>query len=160
MEQEIQQLKAELEEYKKKVDDLYSLANFPEEVARGLSKKGFMRVVKSLRSFGQSGATFDEFFTEFDNVQTVISGIPASQYVPFSVANISTDTLSGRLGADTIGMQVVAVSSSELPDTLLSGQIYYIINATGTTFQLSGTPGGSPIPINDSGTGFHFVRFI
>jgi hypothetical protein len=48
-------------------------------------------------------------------------------------------------------------SYATLPGPLIVGQIYYITNATANTFQLSFTPGGSPITLLDTGTsGFNF----
>jgi len=157
---EITQLKQQVQELQKKVDDLYSTAGFPEEILRTLKQKGFMRVSKALESFGQSGAEFDNFFVDYLQKTTVIAGIPSSRYIQFTVDSVSSNTLKIPIGSDMNNAQVVALSSDELPAPLTAANIYYIKNATGTTVELAGTPGGTTIDITDIGSGTHFLRFI
>jgi hypothetical protein len=53
-------------------------------------------------------------------------------------------------------------SGGALPAPLVAGQLYYVVGATGggLTFQLALTAGGSPITLNDAGTGTHYVGRI
>lgn len=160
LKKEIETLKQELNQYKQKVDDLYSEASFPDQIQRNLVRRGFMKVSQALNSFGTTGATFDNFFVDYLNRTTVISGVPSSQYVNFTVASLAGNTLNAPIGSDMNDEQVVVLSSDALPDPLSAASIYYIINASGTTIQLAGSLGGSAINITNIGSGRHYLRFI
>lgn len=153
LEQKVATLQNELEQIKQG-------RNITPEYERQMVNRGFMRVSQALNSFGTTGASFDNFFVDYLNKTTVISGIPSSQYVNFSVASVAGDTLNAPIGADMNNSQVVVLSSDALPDPLSAAGIYYIINANGSTIQLSGSFGGSAIDITDIGTGIHYLRFI
>jgi len=72
--------------------------------------------------------------------------------------NVATETITiaghGFVNTD----QVVFASSGGLPTGLNSTTPYYIVGATGTTFQVSLTNGGPAVDITTQGTGIHTVR--
>jgi P2-related tail formation protein len=76
----------------------------------------------------------------------------AGTFVPTAV-NISTNTItfSGIVNAE----EVEFTSTGALPTPLVAGRIYFVVNATGTTFQVSLNPAGMVLNILDQGTGTH-----
>jgi hypothetical protein len=48
-------------------------------------------------------------------------------------------------------------SGGALPAGLSAGVDYYVVNASGKTFQLAATLGGAPIDVTDTGTGLHYI---
>lgn len=56
--------------------------------------------------------------------------------------------------------QVTLTSTGSLPSPLLTGQFYYVIDATTNSFKLSLTSGGSAIDITDTGVGVHYWEYI
>lgn len=50
---------------------------------------------------------------------------------------------------------LVVLSGASLPTPFVAGQAYYVVNRTGTTFQLSATPGGTGINSSSTGSGTH-----
>lgn len=72
-------------------------------------------------------------------------------------ANAGADTCSATGHGFSDNDPVQVSSTTTLPDPLASATIYFILNATANTFQLSATPGGTAINLTDAGTGTHTV---
>jgi hypothetical protein len=64
-------------------------------------------------------------------------------------------TASGTAPAD--GTPVLLSSSTTLPAGTLENRIYWVVNSSGSTFELSTERGGSPVTLTDDGTGTHTV---
>lgn len=60
----------------------------------------------------------------------------------------STDTAHGLINTDQV---TLSATTGALPSPLVAGTIYYVINATSLTFQLSLTSGGAAIDLAGSG---------
>lgn len=75
---------------------------------------------------------------------------------PFT-ADPATDILTNVNGSHNLnnGDLIAVNSNTALPSPLDTITAYYVVNRTGTTFQVSLTKGGSPINITDAGTGTH-----
>lgn len=69
--------------------------------------------------------------------------------------DFTTDFLTSTAHGLTNGDRVMVFSSTTLPATLASSTIYFVVNKTTDTFQLSLTWGGSAINLTDNGTGTH-----
>ncbi len=54
-----------------------------------------------------------------------------------------------------VGLGIKLVATSSCPQPLLADTLYYVVNTTQHTFQLSLTPYGEPITLLDSGSGYH-----
>ena len=52
------------------------------------------------------------------------------------------------------GLSVQAVTSDVFPSPITGSTLYYVVNPTATTFQLSLSPYGSPIDLTDAGSGY------
>ncbi len=72
--------------------------------------------------------------------------------------NTSTDVITNSAGSHNLnnGDQIAFTSTNFLPVGLSALSIYYVINRTGTTFQVSTTRGGSAVDITTSGTGTQY----
>jgi hypothetical protein len=68
--------------------------------------------------------------------------------------NASADLI--RFDGMANGWQIrfaVSNPNNDLPEPILDGQFYYVVNATATTFQIASSLGGAVTALNDSGTG-------
>jgi hypothetical protein len=85
--------------------------------------------------------------------RTIAASLPLKSFTA-AVTDICTYTRGahGLVNGDTIAL----VSSGVLPAGLDTTTIYFIINATATTFKVSLTSGGSAVDITDTGTGTHY----
>lgn len=90
--------------------------------------------------------------------------------------NLSTLTVRGRWTQDTFTVStstnfftnvnhyllndasVVVFSTGSLPSPLTANTIYYVVNTSSLTYQLSTTKGGSPVTLTTTGTGTHTVQ--
>lgn len=81
----------------------------------------------------------------------------AGHLTPFT-AVAGTDTLTAQGRTFTNG-DVLRLKNSggALPTGLTETTAYYVVNASGSTFKLSATEGGSAIDITDAGQGTHFA---
>lgn len=70
-------------------------------------------------------------------------------------ANAGTDIITATAHGLSAGHLLILTSTTTLPGGLSPFTIYYVINTTTNTFQLSATPGGSIIDITDAGSGTH-----
>jgi len=69
--------------------------------------------------------------------------------------NISTGLLTwaGPAAVPVNGDPIVLATTGALPTGLTYGNVYYVINVSGSTFQLSAAPGGSAIALSGSQSG-------
>lgn len=77
-------------------------------------------------------------------------------------ADALTDVITNSGGSHNLvnGDIIALASTGTLPAGLNDATPYYIINATGTTFKVSLTLGGSAVNITDLGTGTHYYGKI
>jgi uncharacterized phiE125 gp8 family phage protein len=73
-----------------------------------------------------------------------------------AVAGTDLLTVYGRTFANNDVLQLIN-SGGTLPGGLSSGTPYYVVNASGSTFKLSLTSGGSAIDVTQAGTGIHYA---
>jgi hypothetical protein len=86
----------------------------------------------------------------FDNLTYSLSG---PGFFFFSAAT-SGSLFTSVIGAYSTGQPVtLAPGGFTLPGGFTAGTVYYVIGASGQTFQLSATPGGSAITVTSSGAG-------
>ena len=89
-----------------------------------------------------------------NRIERILLSTTTGSSVAFT-ANAGTETFTASGHPFVNGNQVKLQSGGELPDGLSPTQFYYIITATGSTFQLSHESGGSAVAISDTGTGTH-----
>jgi P2-related tail formation protein len=76
----------------------------------------------------------------------------------FTAANVNPGTNTFTYSGAVNGTEVAFTNAAgTLPTPIVSGQIYFIVNATATTFQISTDPGGAPLDIQNQGTGTNNV---
>ena len=107
---------------------LWSQSNFGEDLIFGPRGGG---IYYWDASFGLTGTTF-----------TVTIATPAVLSTSITLAN---------------GMAIVLTTTGALPTGLNVGQVYYVINTTGTSCNLSATYGGAAINTTGSQTGVHKI---
>lgn len=114
------------------------------------------KILTFLRQPSSGGTALDYYNWTLASV-TVDTGLqanPPENFNPSAVdvgANTLTITQNWYDGDD-----VRFTSTGVLPDPLVAGTDYYVLNPGGTTvIQVSGSPGGSPIDITDQGSGIH-----
>lgn len=76
---------------------------------------------------------------------------------PFSSSNVDTILNTITLGSHSLvdGDSGVFITTGTLPAGLLPGTLYYVVNASPTTIQVSLTSGGAELPLSDGGSGAH-----
>ena len=74
--------------------------------------------------------------------------------VSITIASPAVCTVSAELSD---GTPVRLVTDGALPTGLTVGAIYYVVNSTGTTFNLAATAGGTPINTSGSQSGTHQI---
>lgn len=85
--------------------------------------------------------------------RAVLASYPLYQ---FSAA--VTDIITYGAGSFTVNDNdtIAVVSTNLLPGGLTVNTVYYVINATATTFKVSLSQGGSAVDITNTGTGSHY----
>ncbi len=92
-----------------------------------------------------------------DRPDAVTIRFTAGFLTPFTV-NTTTDVVTSGGRVFRNGERVRVTTTGTLPATLLVDTDYFVVNAsaTGDTFQLSATAGGSAIDLTTAGTGTHY----
>jgi hypothetical protein len=103
-------------------------------------------------------ATADRIF-RLDN--STLGWVPVSKVV--ALTSISNDspaefTLAGHGLSD--GDALVLSTTGTLPTGLTVGTVYYVVNATTSTFNVSETPGGMEVDTTGAGTGTHSMTYV
>lgn len=70
--------------------------------------------------------------------------------------DFTTDYLTSTAHGLSNGDRIMVYSSTTLPASLASSTVYFVINKTADTFQVSLTSGGSAVNLTDNGTGTHY----
>lgn len=162
---EIEDLKrriVELETYKKKVDDLYSPTQFPEQILNILYKKGLVRVIDTFIYSGVTGAEYTDFKVEIGGKIYVISMTPFEKFIPFTV-NTSTERvtsdrdLSSWVGE---GSTVTVVSTNTLPSPLTTALSFVVKNISGNTCDFYDSTGVTKINFTTKGIGQHYINSV
>ena len=119
-------------------------------------------VVNSTGTTFQVAAAKDGSPIDLTTDGTNVQFVPNIQSVASTVANSSTGTFTGNLPNGTavvFGTQIprrLAISgtlNAALPGGINANTTYYVVQATGTTFRVSATLGGSAITLTNSGQG-------
>ena len=76
---------------------------------------------------------------------------PRTVSIPGSSGGAFSATNHGLNNGDMISLK----TTGTLPSPLTVDTLYYVIDATSSTFNVSATPGGSPISVSWTGTGMH-----
>jgi hypothetical protein len=162
--EEITQLKRQIQELQKKVDDLYSTAGFPEEVMRALVKKGFFRVRETLVT---TFPTVDDYeitnlyhFGRVNEREEVLGTVGTSSFTVIESLDPSTNTFTARNHGYGNDNPVTFRTTGTPPDGILNGSNYTIMNTTADTFQLRSVSSGSLAPFTDRGNGRHFLQKV
>lgn len=121
--------------------------------------KYLMRITGDVKYIGGVAA---REFTKYIGVQGDRNFIlEENNYTRYTV-NVTTNyvTLIDSRYRFPDGQDVYVATDGTLPGGLSDGVPYYVINASGNTFQLSTTPGGAAIDITSSGTGAQYIYFF
>jgi len=74
-----------------------------------------------------------------------------------NATNVLNATAHGLSNGDRV---MLTTTATDLPAGLTSEPVYYVVNKTTNTFQVSATSGGSAVAFTDDGTGTHSVRVV
>jgi len=76
----------------------------------------------------------------------------------FTVSGPPTDTLTTNSSQDHLVDELVRFTTTNtLPSPLLADTSYYIVYKSGTSMKVATSQGGTPITLNDAGTGTHTI---
>jgi hypothetical protein len=111
-------------------------------------------VEEVLHLYWPGGATLEEWFA-------YMSPLPPNYGDPTLVGTFLSSAVN--VAANTIGIAGIAngqevsfTSTGTLPTPIEAGRIYYVLNATGTTFQIAVDPTGSPpLDLTSQGVSMH-----
>jgi hypothetical protein len=161
---ELTQLKNQVKELQKKVDDLYSTAGFPDQVIEALQRKGVVVIRETLET---PFTTIDGYeskyyyaFSKIGNKDMAFSNLSASDFVKVRGVNTSNDTLSVPSNDFSNTNPVTFWTSGTAPSPLVNGGTYYIKDVASDTTKLSATSGGSAVNLTTVGDGQHFLQKI
>lgn len=104
-----------------------------------------------------TGINFDGTKARIPVLINTIYYTAISQTVTISNANPAVLTVTNTRNLPQNGAPVRLTTSGALPTGLQTGTTYWVINASGTTFNLSATRGGSAIATSSAGSGTHTV---
>jgi hypothetical protein len=119
--------------------------------------KYFLTIISNRILFfgGASGRPFNILQGQQDNTKVQLQVDTSQSYI----VNPSTDIFTVNDHAYTNGDIVVVSTTDTQPSPLTLGTSYYVVSASGLTFKLSTTLGGSAINITDSGAGTQFIDY-
>lgn len=132
---------------------------FSDKFIELLIQTGFLKLDSRISYESQLQRIYYMLFVRAIDDVYVISATPNEYIQPFTV-NVTTNVINSNLNGLSDDQQVTLTSTGSLPSPLLTGQFYYVIDATANSFKLSLTAGGSAIDITDTGVGVHYWEYI
>jgi hypothetical protein len=157
-------LQTQINELKKKVDELYSVTGFPEPVLLALQQKGFVRISKTLQTPFTTTDNYDSkyyyMFSKIDNKDVVFSNLNAKDFNVIQNINTSTNVFTITNNGFANGDAFVFWTTDTPPSPIDNGNTYYTRDVTTDTFKLTDTPGGVALDITDKGVGIHYLQRI
>lgn len=120
-------------------------------------QKYFMRIIDTI--FTEGGAGGNTFVNYLGSQDEKVFLVAQNTFFPYQV-----DVASNVFTTSNVEMQddmMVYVASSGTPPSPLDTLVqYFVVNASGKTFQLSLTQGGAAINITDTGSGNQYLYFF
>jgi len=108
----------------------------------------------ALASSGASTVRTRDCFVNWNElIQNVIPNSAGTTSLSFTAGSTNTVNWASHGLASASNGVWFSSSGGPLPASLTANQIYYIVNVTSNTFQVSLTPNGSPISLGTSGSG-------
>lgn len=162
--EEKQKMQDEIDELKKKVEDLYSPTSFPVSIMENLTKNGFVKITQTLPTSYTTNTGFKAvyyyMFSDIDGKKVVFSNISYKDFTKIQSINTSTDTFTASNHGLGDGDILTFWSTTTPPGPITMGQTVYVVSSATDTFKLSATLGGAAIDLTDIGTGLHFLQRI
>lgn len=158
---QIQNLTERVTKLESFIESIKSSANFPIEVQDAFIAKGFLKADDQLLYYGGfSARQFNSIVVRSGFKKYVISTDNLAYYVPVSI-DIATNILTTKDGTTMAdGYTVIFYSNGDVPVDLQNGQPLYVVNSSGTSFQVSLTIGGAAIDITAQGYGEVYANII
>jgi hypothetical protein len=160
MEEQIQALEQRIQELE---SILAGEGVLPESFVNKLQGEGFIKEVgpRIITYTNPAGRDFYSTFVEAGNEVGTLSIEQAGYLYPISGINTSTDTFTLNSHPFSDDNQVSISTTDTPPGGLsLSPNIYYVINSSSSTLQLSATLGGAAINITSQGSGRHYLSGV
>ncbi len=118
----------------------------------------------SINPFIDLGDAYQRDVSQYGFVGASVSSItpglvslPTYGFLPANV-NTSTNIITATSSSYVNGDLVTFASTGTLPSGLTTSQQYYIVNASGNTFQVALLANGTPIALGTQGVGSHTVK--
>lgn len=159
MNPEIQQLKNDIEDLKKwKEERMRQQISFPLDIhSIETLMNYFMRILSTVETVsGVGGNVFINYIGKQGNLEFQVD---KNTFIPYTV-NATTNVFTNTQIVFQNDMQVYVSTEDTAPAPLVAGDPYFIVNASGLTFQLSATQGGAAINITDTGVGRQYIFFF
>ena len=127
--------------------------------SKGILAKDFIQFVDSFNYVGgASGLQFPlTLIINVNNKKYYLQ--PTFPMYPYTAVP-ATDYLKLSYSPFINGDQVIVYTDDTVPGGLISGTTYYVINASGNTFQLSASSGGTAINITSVGSGHQYITYL
>lgn len=116
----------------------------------------FMHIVDTLTTVGgASGNEETSYIGRQGNLEFIVS---KNSLYPYTV-NTSTEVITTTAYLEN-DMRINVQTTDTPPSPLVAGVDYFVINSTGTSFQISATLGGAAINITSTGIGRQFLLSV
>ena len=168
MNNDIEQLKRDIQELKdwKSRKERQQISYPLDQQSIIILQRYFLRVVNTiLQVGGAAGRTFRYFIIRQEDApnsnlsyaQLALQQDTSHVFIVDSTTDIFTIP-DGFVYSD--GDTVTVFTDNTLPNPLVSGTTYYVVNSSVNTFKLSLTSGGAAINITTNGTGTQYIDYI
>lgn len=117
----------------------------------------FMRI-NSLINYEVIGAASHTVFLYLGNQGNQNFEISTQTIFPYTVNPTSDIFTTTTNFANDTQVSVFDTATGSFPSPLAINTTYFVVNSSGSSFQLSATSGGSPINITTTGTGAQYIQ--
>ncbi len=132
--------------------------SFPLDIeSQTVLRNYFMAITGVVKTVG--GASGNEFTNYIGKQGNYNFQVDANTFYPYSVV-VSSNVFTVQGIAFQNDQQVYVSTSDTPPAPLTAGTQYFVVSASGFTFKLALTSGGTAIDITDTGIGLQYIYFF
>jgi len=155
-------LQEQVNELQKKVDDLYDGNDISDLFQDMLQRSGFIQKSDTdiITYTNPSGKDYFSSFVRSNDRNYTLAFESDGYYVKVDRVDDTADTLIMTNHDFSNGNQVVLATTNTLPGGLSIQTIYYIVNSTSNSVQLSLSLGGAAINLTSNGNGIHYLYYV
>lgn len=155
----MEELRKEIEELKRRVNQLEKPTQFSAEFVTALVNAGFVKVNKILEYESNTQIRWFNLFLQVQNKELVVGMLPSGYYKEFTVDVANDKFISPNHGLSD-GMQIWVFSTGGTPGPIGPGSIVFVLNATENDFEVEATFGSGKINLIDRGSGVLYFQYM